>query len=71
MPLAQSADSEQAAWRKRIAIRPKETAQGRKTWRKGAIRGAGQARRRKTHARAQAKAMAQDARHGARRRKAA
>ena len=34
MPLAQSADSEQAAWRKRIAIRPLETAQGRKQWRK-------------------------------------
>ena len=34
MPLAQSADSEQAAWLKRIAIRPLETAQGRKTWRK-------------------------------------
>ena len=36
--MAQSTDSEQAAWSKRIAIRPPETAQGRKprrkTWRK-------------------------------------
>ena len=40
MPLAQSADSEQAAWRKRIAIRPTETAQGRKQRRKGASKGA-------------------------------